>query len=104
MWERVRRLMQGTELSKTDMKTKLVDIYDKFKAMPRESLESYYHQFSQIMSDLERNEILPKAIIANTKFLNSLQPEWQCYVILVRQTTDLHVVTYDHLFDHMRQN
>lgn len=40
MWERVRLLMQGTELSKMDMEIRVVDTYDKFKQAPRELLES----------------------------------------------------------------
>ncbi|GKG44547.1 hypothetical protein Tco_0485985, partial [Tanacetum coccineum] len=39
MWEQVRRLMQGTELSKQDMETKLVNEFDIFKAVPGESLD-----------------------------------------------------------------
>ncbi|GJT44212.1 MAK10-like protein [Tanacetum coccineum] len=32
--------------------------------------------FDEIMNDLERHEALPNIIATNTKFLNSLQPEW----------------------------
>ncbi|GKF10991.1 hypothetical protein Tco_0048917 [Tanacetum coccineum] len=63
MWEHVRRLMQGTELSKQDMHTKLVNEFDIFKSVPGESLESYYHWFSKIMNDLESHDLLPKKIV-----------------------------------------
>ncbi|GJX39961.1 hypothetical protein Tco_0254951 [Tanacetum coccineum] len=48
--------------------------------MSGESIESYYSRFFNIMNDLERHGCLPQAIASNTKFLNSLEPEWDKYV------------------------
>ncbi|GJZ30966.1 hypothetical protein Tco_0576013 [Tanacetum coccineum] len=75
MWQRVKRLMQGTGLSKQDHTSRLLDELDKFKGMPDELIETYYSRFSKIMNDLERHGCLPQAISSNPKFLNSLQPE-----------------------------
>lgn len=104
MWERVTWLMQGAELSQMDMETRLMDIYDKFKQAPRESMELYYQCFSQIMNDLEWHKILPKLIVSNTKFLNSLQEEWKSHVTFAKQTQNLHTVNYDNLFDYLKPN
>ncbi|GKC51968.1 hypothetical protein Tco_1074713 [Tanacetum coccineum] len=75
MWQRVKRLMQGTDLSKQELNSRLLDEFDKFKGMEGESIESYYSCFSKIMNDLERHGCLPKAIASNIKFLTSLQSE-----------------------------
>ncbi|GKB67892.1 hypothetical protein Tco_0929304 [Tanacetum coccineum] len=75
MWQHVKRLMQGTDLSKQEQTLRLLDEFDKFKEMPGESIESYYLRFSKIMNDLEHHSCLPQAIARNTKFLNSLQLE-----------------------------
>ncbi|GJY39813.1 hypothetical protein Tco_0426177 [Tanacetum coccineum] len=40
----------------------------------------------------------------NTKFLNHLQPEWKRFVIGVKQSKDLHKVSYDQLFAYLKQN
>ncbi|GJY64111.1 retrovirus-related pol polyprotein from transposon TNT 1-94 [Tanacetum coccineum] len=82
MWQRVERLMQGTDLSKQELTSRLLDEFDKFKGMPGESIESYYSRFSKIMNNLERHGFLLKAIANNTKFLNSLQSEWDKYVTM----------------------
>ncbi|GJZ89014.1 hypothetical protein Tco_0660796 [Tanacetum coccineum] len=44
MWQRVKRLMQGTVHNKVDRETRLIDEFDKFVAEPRETLVSYVTQ------------------------------------------------------------
>ncbi|GJU76559.1 hypothetical protein Tco_1273629 [Tanacetum coccineum] len=44
---------------------------------------------------------MPMAV--NTKFLNSLQPEWCIYVTNAHLLKNLKIVKYDGLFDHIQQ-
>nr|GEU88505.1 ribonuclease H-like domain-containing protein [Tanacetum cinerariifolium] len=44
-----------------------------------EELVSVYNRFAQLMNDLERNDMHFPIVTINTKFLNSLQPEWLKY-------------------------
>ncbi|GKD42209.1 hypothetical protein Tco_1266854 [Tanacetum coccineum] len=74
MWDRVKRRMQGTELSKTERESRFLNEFDKFTYEARESLSSMYNRFSQLINDLEINKIKPITMAVNTKFLNSLQP------------------------------
>ncbi|GJS82449.1 copia protein [Tanacetum coccineum] len=83
MWLWVKRRMQGTDLRKHELTSRLVDEFDKFKGMPRESIESYYLRFSKIMNDLERHDK---------------------YVTMVWKTKNLHEVDYDQLYDYLKQN
>nr|GEV38788.1 zinc finger, CCHC-type [Tanacetum cinerariifolium] len=41
-----------------------------------EALVSVYNRFTQLINDLERNNIIFPNVTLNTKFLNCLQPEW----------------------------
>lgn len=54
MWEHVHLLMEGTELNKIDMESKMFHNFDVFKIEPGESLESYYHRFTNVFNDLEK--------------------------------------------------
>ncbi|GJZ16611.1 hypothetical protein Tco_0552734 [Tanacetum coccineum] len=56
MWQRVRCLMQGIELSTQDIETNLCNEFDKFTSMLGESLESYYHRFAKVINDHEHEE------------------------------------------------
>ncbi|GJS54717.1 retrovirus-related pol polyprotein from transposon TNT 1-94 [Tanacetum coccineum] len=49
-------------------------------AKDMEALVSVYNRFAQLMNDLERNNMNFPTVTINTKFLNSLQPEWLKYV------------------------
>ncbi|GJV73300.1 integrase, catalytic region, zinc finger, CCHC-type containing protein [Tanacetum coccineum] len=69
----------------------------------RESLVSVYNCFSQLMNDLERNNIKFPTVSVNTKFLNSLQLEWLIYVTQVRLAKRLTVDSFDDLFDYLSQ-
>jgi hypothetical protein len=85
MWEHVQLLMEGTELNKEDMESKLYMEYTMFMIEPGETLESYYHRFTNIINDLDRHDIKLLRIAVNTKFLSYLVSDWQKYVKCVRQ-------------------
>ncbi|GJV58614.1 integrase, catalytic region, zinc finger, CCHC-type containing protein [Tanacetum coccineum] len=80
MWKRVERLMRGTIQNRVDRETRFTNEFDQFVAEPGEALVSVYNHFAQLMNDLERNNMNFPTVTINTKFLNSLQPEWLKYV------------------------
>ncbi|GJU86942.1 retrovirus-related pol polyprotein from transposon TNT 1-94 [Tanacetum coccineum] len=103
MWKRVERLMRGTIQNKVDRETRFTNEFDQFVAEPGEALVSVYNRFAQLMNDLERNDMHFPIVTINTKFLNSLQPEWLKYVTQVRLAKRLTVDTFDDLFDYLQQ-
>ncbi|GJV22777.1 retrovirus-related pol polyprotein from transposon TNT 1-94 [Tanacetum coccineum] len=103
MWKRVERLMRGTIQNKVDRETRFTNEFDQFVAEPGEALVSVYNRFAQLMNDLERNDMHFPIVTINTKFLNSLQPEWLKYVTQVRLAKYLTVDTFDDLFDYLQQ-
>nr|GFA46759.1 hypothetical protein [Tanacetum cinerariifolium] len=103
MWKRVERLMRGTIQNKVDRETRFTNEFDQFVAKPVEALVSVYNRFAQLMNDLERNDMHFPIITTNTKFLNSLQPEWLKYATQVRLAKRLTVDTFDDLFDYLQQ-
>ncbi|GJR90710.1 retrovirus-related pol polyprotein from transposon TNT 1-94 [Tanacetum coccineum] len=103
MWARVERLMRGTIQNQVDMETRFTNEFDQFVGEPGESLVSVYNCFAQLMNDLERNNMKFPTVSINTKFLNSLQPEWLKYVTQVRLAKKLIVDSFDDLFDYLSQ-
>ncbi|GJS52876.1 uncharacterized mitochondrial protein-like protein, partial [Tanacetum coccineum] len=73
MWKRVKRLMRGTIQNKVDRETHFTNEFDLFVAEPGEALVSVYNRFTQLMNDLERNNMNFPTVTINTKFLNSLE-------------------------------
>ncbi|GKA54920.1 copia protein [Tanacetum coccineum] len=103
IWKRVERLMRGTIQNQVDRETRFTNEFDQFVAEPGEALVSVYNRFAQLMNDLERNKMIFPIVTVNTRFLNSLQPEWFKYVTQVRLAKRLTVDSFDDLFDYLQQ-
>nr|GEW84068.1 retrovirus-related Pol polyprotein from transposon TNT 1-94 [Tanacetum cinerariifolium] len=79
LWERIQMLMQGTSLTKQERECKLYDAFDKFAYQKGETL-------------------------LNTKFLNTLPPEWSKFVTDVKLVRDLHTTNVDQLHAYLGQH
>ncbi|GKC57035.1 hypothetical protein Tco_1084633 [Tanacetum coccineum] len=64
--------------------SRLADEFDKFVVVEGESLSFVYERLTTLVTFMDRNEIRRLSISINTKFLNSLQPEWRKYVTMTR--------------------
>ncbi|GKE08988.1 hypothetical protein Tco_1412539 [Tanacetum coccineum] len=103
MWEQIKRLMYGSDVTSHVRHSRLMDEFDKFAAKEGESLESVYERLTTLVNIMDRNNIRPILVSINTKFLNFLQPEWSKYVTMVRHNQTRDVVAYDELYDSLVQ-
>ncbi|GKD54089.1 hypothetical protein Tco_1287476, partial [Tanacetum coccineum] len=65
--EMIRRLMHGSEKTKQQRHSRLVDEIDKFVVVEGESLSSAYERLTTLVNVIDRNEIHPLPITINTK-------------------------------------
>ncbi|GJT25844.1 hypothetical protein Tco_0895781 [Tanacetum coccineum] len=103
MWERIKRLMFGSDVTSQVRHSRLIDKFDKFAAKEGESLESVYERLTTLVNIMDRNNVRPIPVSINTKFLNCLQPEWSKYVTMVRHNQTGDTVSYDVLYDSLVQ-
>ncbi|GJS54188.1 hypothetical protein Tco_0627550 [Tanacetum coccineum] len=80
LWERVQLLMQGTSLTK------------------------YYLRFTQLVNDMNIYNMKIEQFQVNTKFLNSLPPEWSKFVTDVKLVKDLHTTNFDQHHAYLKQH
>ncbi|GJR45640.1 putative ribonuclease H-like domain-containing protein [Tanacetum coccineum] len=71
MWERVKRLMYGSEVTNHVRHSRLMDEFDKFAAKEGESLEYVYERLTTLVNIIDRNNVRPISVLITTKFLNS---------------------------------
>nr|GEW63423.1 integrase, catalytic region, zinc finger, CCHC-type, peptidase aspartic, catalytic [Tanacetum cinerariifolium] len=76
LWERILMLMQGTSLTKQERECKLYDEFDKFAYRKGETLRDFYLRFSLLLNDVNMYNMKLEQFQVNTKFLNTLPPEW----------------------------
>ncbi|GKE28057.1 hypothetical protein Tco_1443441 [Tanacetum coccineum] len=77
IWLRVQQMMKGFYIGDQEKKAKLFNEWERFNSTEGESIESYYHCFTNLMNDFARNKHYPEPNASNLKFLNNLQPEWK---------------------------
>nr|GEW00206.1 hypothetical protein [Tanacetum cinerariifolium] len=102
--DRGKLLMQGTKLSLQEKECKLYDEFDKFSYVKGETLYQYYLRFSQLINNINIINMSMRPVQVNTKFLNSLPPEWSKFLTDVKLARDLHTTNNDHLYSYLEQH
>ncbi|GJQ93705.1 hypothetical protein Tco_0004844 [Tanacetum coccineum] len=70
IWERIKRLMFGSDVTNHVRHSRFMDEFDKFAAKEGESLESVYERLTTLVNIMDRNNVRPIPVSINTKFLN----------------------------------
>nr|GEY69657.1 hypothetical protein [Tanacetum cinerariifolium] len=104
MWKAIERLKQGESINVQDLETNLYWEFGKFTSRDGESLELYYSRFYKMMNELVRNQCDVTNHQVNVQFLLQLQPEWQRFVTLVKQSQELKTASYHKLYDILKQH
>nr|GEU31208.1 hypothetical protein [Tanacetum cinerariifolium] len=104
LWERIQMLMQGMSLTKQERECKLYDEFDKFAYRKGESLRDFYLRFSLLLNDMNIYNMKLEQFQVNTKFLNTLPPEWSKFVTDVKLVRDLHTTNVDQLHAYLGQH
>ncbi|GKA84543.1 retrovirus-related pol polyprotein from transposon TNT 1-94 [Tanacetum coccineum] len=96
--------MQGTSLTKQERECKLYDEFDKFAYKKGETLRDFYLRISLLLNDMNIYNMKLEQFKVNTKFLNTLPPEWSKFVIDVKLVRDLHTTNIDQLHAYLGQH
>nr|GEX78301.1 retrovirus-related Pol polyprotein from transposon TNT 1-94 [Tanacetum cinerariifolium] len=104
LWERIQLLMQGTSLTKSERECKLYDEFDKFAYKKEETLHEFYLRFSLLLNDMNIYNMKLEQFQVNTKFSNTLPPEWSKFVTDVKLVRDLHTTNVDQLPAYLGQH
>nr|GEV81942.1 hypothetical protein [Tanacetum cinerariifolium] len=82
---------------KHERECKLYDEFDKFAYKKDETLHDFYLRFSLLLIDMNIYNVKLEQFQVNTKFLNTLPPEWSKFVTDVKMVRDLHTTNIDQL-------
>ncbi|GJR65458.1 retrovirus-related pol polyprotein from transposon TNT 1-94 [Tanacetum coccineum] len=99
-------ILQGLppEFYALEKKCKLYDEFDKFAYTKGETLRDFYLRFSLLLNDMNIYNMKLKQFQVNTKFLNTLPPEWSKIMIDVKLVRDLHITNIDQLHAYLGQH
>ncbi|GJT24402.1 hypothetical protein Tco_0894339 [Tanacetum coccineum] len=52
IWDNVKMLLAGSELTKEDRESQLYDEFERFKMLPGENINEYYVRFHKLVNDM----------------------------------------------------
>ncbi|GJU92771.1 retrovirus-related pol polyprotein from transposon TNT 1-94 [Tanacetum coccineum] len=76
IWDNVKMLLAGSELTKEDRESQLYDEFKRFKMLPGENINEYYIRFHKLVNDMRNIRMTMPNIQLNSKFVNNMSPEW----------------------------
>ncbi|GKA64382.1 retrovirus-related pol polyprotein from transposon TNT 1-94 [Tanacetum coccineum] len=99
-------ILQGLppEVYALERECKLYDVFDKFAYKKGETLRDFYLRFSLLLNDMNIYNMKLEQFQVNTKFLNTLPPEWSKFVTDVKLVRDLHTTNIDQLHAYLGQH
>ena len=104
VWDNVKMLLSGSELTKEDRESQLYDEFEHFKMKPGESAHDYYVRFHKLVNDMRMIKMTMPNIQLNSKFVNNMNPEWDRFVTAVKLNKGLRETNYEQLYAYLQQH
>nr|GEV48770.1 retrovirus-related Pol polyprotein from transposon TNT 1-94 [Tanacetum cinerariifolium] len=95
IWDNVKMLLEGSELTKEDRESQLYDDFEHFRQHKRESIHDYYVRFAKLINDIRNIKITMSRMQLSSKFVNNMLPEWGRFVTVVKLNRGLRDSNYD---------
>ncbi|GKD27653.1 hypothetical protein Tco_1233867 [Tanacetum coccineum] len=80
IWDNVKMLLEGSELTKEDRESQLYDDFEHFLQHKGETIHDYYVWFAKLINDMRNIKMTMSRMQLNYKFVNNMLPEWGRFV------------------------
>ncbi|GJU20111.1 hypothetical protein Tco_1153453 [Tanacetum coccineum] len=104
IWDNVKMLLEGSELTKEDRESQLYDDFEHFRQNKGETIHDYYVRFSKLINDMRNIKMTMSRMQLNSKFVNNMLPEWGRFVTAVKLNRGLRDSNYDQLYAYLKQH
>nr|GFA36416.1 integrase, catalytic region, zinc finger, CCHC-type, peptidase aspartic, catalytic [Tanacetum cinerariifolium] len=104
IWDNVKMLLEGSELTKEDRESQLYNNFEHFRQYKGESIHDYYVRFAKIINDMRNIKMTMSRMQLNSKFVNNMPPEWGRFMTAVKLNKGLRDSNYDQLYAYLKQH
>ncbi|GJW97887.1 retrovirus-related pol polyprotein from transposon TNT 1-94, partial [Tanacetum coccineum] len=104
IWDNVKMLLAGSELTKEDRESQLYDEFERFKMLPGENINEYYVRFHKLVNDMRNIRMTMPNIQLNSKFVNNMSPEWDRFVTAVKLNKGLKETNHEQMYAYLKQH
>nr|GEW37555.1 hypothetical protein [Tanacetum cinerariifolium] len=104
IWDNVKMLLKGSELTKEDQESQLYDDFEHFLHHKGETIYDYYVWFAKLINDMRNIKMTMSRMQLNSKFMNNMLPEWGRFVTAVKLNRGLKDSNYNQLYAYQKQH
>ncbi|GKF11030.1 retrovirus-related pol polyprotein from transposon TNT 1-94, partial [Tanacetum coccineum] len=104
IWDNVKMLLEGSELTKEYRESQLYDDFEHFRQNKGETTHDYYVRFAKLINDMRNINMTMSKMQLNSKFVNNMFPEWGRFVTAVKLNRGLRDSNYDQLYAYLKQH
>nr|GEY06285.1 integrase, catalytic region, zinc finger, CCHC-type, peptidase aspartic, catalytic [Tanacetum cinerariifolium] len=104
IWDNVKMLLEGSELTKEDQESQLYDDFEHFRQHKGETIHDYYVWFAKLINEMRNIKMTMSKMQLNSKFVNNMLPEWGRFVTAVKLNRRLRNSNYDQLYAYLKQH
>ncbi|GJR88823.1 retrovirus-related pol polyprotein from transposon TNT 1-94 [Tanacetum coccineum] len=95
IWDNVKMILEGSELTKDDKESQLYDEFEHFHQIKGETIHVYYVRFTKLINDMRNIKMTMPRMQLNSKFVNNMLPETSSNVRNKATVQDDRVVVQD---------
>ncbi|GJU20632.1 retrovirus-related pol polyprotein from transposon TNT 1-94 [Tanacetum coccineum] len=104
IWDNVKMILEGSELTKDDRESQLYDEFERFCQIKGETIHVYYVRFSKLINDMRNIRMTMSRMQLNSKFVNNMLPEWSRFITEVKLNRGLKESNFDQLYAYLKQH
>ncbi|GJR25905.1 retrovirus-related pol polyprotein from transposon TNT 1-94 [Tanacetum coccineum] len=104
IWENVKMILEGSELTKDDRESQLYDEFEHFCQNKGETIQGYYVRFTKLINDIRNIKMTMPRMQLNSKFVNNMLPEWSRFITEVKLNRGLKESNFDQLYAYLKQH
>ncbi|GJT91794.1 hypothetical protein Tco_1080639 [Tanacetum coccineum] len=104
IWDNVKMLLEGSELTEDERESQLYDDFEHFHQNKGETIHEYYVKFTKLINDMRKIKMTMPKMQLNSKFVNNMLPELGRFVTAVKLNKGLKISNYDQLYAYLKQH
>nr|GEW97458.1 putative zinc finger, CCHC-type [Tanacetum cinerariifolium] len=104
IWDNVKMLLEGSELTKDDRESQLYDEFKHFYQNKGETIHEHYVGFTKLINNIRNIKMTMPKMQLNSKFVNNMLPEWGRFITAVKLNRGLKTSNYDQMYAYLKQH
>ncbi|GKF27737.1 hypothetical protein Tco_0094079, partial [Tanacetum coccineum] len=104
IWDNVKMILEGSELTKDDRESQLYDEFEHFCQIKGETIHVYYVRFTKLINNMRNIKMTMPRMQLNSKLVNNMLHEWSRFITEVKLNRGLKESNFDQLYAYLKQH